>query len=175
MDKWFEFGCVRGIMGLLIGALQVIIATTVVFPTLQAGVQVFTLGCDVCGHNQPMLLENNIIPDNPSLILVGVIIGTLVAVIMSGFSYWLGARLLDYSKFRVEGMWKAISAGVIGSIILGSIIVMLLIAILSNIDKETAMKIGSFVIALPLYIVAEIGFAVITWKVYDYLKWTKPE
>ena len=175
MDKWFEFGCVRGIIGLLIGALQIIIATTVVFPTLQAGVQVFALGCSVCGHKHPMILGNNISPDNPSLILVGVIVGTLMAVVMSGFSYWLGARLLNYSKFKVEGMWKAITAGVIGSIILGAITVMVLLAILPDIGKDFGSLIGSFIIALPLYIVAEIGFAVITWKAYDYLKWAKPE
>lgn len=174
MDRWFEFGCVRGIIGLLIGALQVIIATTVIFPTLQAGVQIFTLGCEVCGYKNPIIMENYIQPENASIILVGVIIGTLVAIVLSGFSYWFGARLLNYTKFKVEGMWKAIVSGVLGSIILGAIVIMILLAILPGIGKDLSALVGSFIIALPLYVVAEIGFAVITWKLYDYLKWAKP-
>lgn len=173
MDRWFEFGCVRGILGLLIGAIQLALATTVVFPTLQAGVQVATLGCEVCHHKTPLLL-GNISPGNQSLILVAAIASAIIAIALNGFGYWLGAKLLEYSKFKVSGMWKAIAAGIIGSIVFGTLALMVILAVLPNIDKEIRAIISSIIIALPLYLIAEIGFAVLTWKVYDFLKIEKP-
>jgi len=187
MDKWFEFGGVRGLIGAVIGALQAAILAKVAVPSLSLGAQSLIFGCDSTLMNVNSTAVSSFASivssqtaSSPA-ILVAIILGAIFTFVISGFIYWLGAKIVEYAGLDVEGVWKAIASGVIGSLVIGIPVIVLIYSAfttsmltLPGAEYFAQAFFASMIASIPLYIIAEAGYAAITWAIYKQLGWATP-
>jgi len=180
---WFKFGGVRGLIGLAVASIQLLALAALPLPVLQPGIQQFVFGTDVQMQyvNTTILQTTTIVkPEMGVSVLALAPVIILAAFIFSGTAYWLGSKIVEYYEIRVERFWKAATCGVLGSFILGFIAIMLiyfvLLAVLSA--MQLAYVATYFLIAalagIPASIIAEIGYAGVTWQVYKWAGWKLP-
>jgi len=186
MDKWFEFGGVRGLIGAAIGVLQALIVAKVTVPTLSLGAQSLIFGADT----GMMKVNATIIPSLASetatqpygvALIIAIILGAFFTFVISGFIYWLGARIVESARWRVEGVWKAIASGIVGSLVIGIPVICLLYgAVMSSVvtipgaEYVTQAFFATLIASIPVYVIAEAGFAAITWYIYNKMGWATP-
>jgi len=184
MDKWFEFGGVRGLIGVVIAALQALILARAAYPSLSLGAQSLILGEGFANINVTTPSVTSLIANQTTSIamLVAILLGVIFTFVVSGFIYWIGARIVEYAGWDVRDVWKAIASGVIGSLVVGiPIIVIVYSAFMTSVltlpgaEYFTQAFFASLIASIPLYIIAEVGFATITWVVYKQMGWVTPE
>jgi len=181
MDKWFEFGGVRGVIGVLIGALLTLLASGISLPTLPTPLQGYVYGptyynVSAAAMAGPPMISVTL---SPAALLVALIIAAIVAFVVCGFQYWLGAKIIEWGGIEVRGVWKAVLAGVIGGIVITVVFAMLVLAGIIGVSFAvgvlTSLAVAAMFAALPVYAIIEAGMAVVTWFVYKQLGWATPE
>jgi len=186
MDKWFEFGGVRGLIGAGISALQALILARIAMPTLSLGAQSLLFGADstimsVNGTAVASFASITAAQPSGAAIAIAIILGAIFAFVISGFIYWLGSKVVEYAGWNVSGVWKAMVSGIVGSLIVGIPVIALLygatmssMIMIPGAELFTQMFFATLVVSIPLYIIAEAGFAAITWAFYKWLGWATP-
>ena len=176
MDKWFEFGGVRGLVGLAVGLIQAMLLKCIEIPALEPGVQSMIFGTNASVQYVNASVMGFIQPTQPQLSVLGILLAIPVVFVISGFAYWLGAKILEKTEVRVGGVWKAIASGLTGGLVLGVILILLVYLFLSSLMPTIASVILLAMLAsMPTLAIAEIGYAAVTWWIYRQSGWKLPE
>ena len=176
MDKWFEFGGVRGLVGLAVGLIQAMLLKCIEIPALEPGVQSMIFGTNTSVQYVNASVMGFIQPTQPQLSVLGILLAIPVVFVISGFAYWLGAKILEKTEVRVGGVWKAIASGLTGGLVLGVILILLVYLFLSSLMPTIASVILLAMLAsMPTLAIAEVGYAAVTWWIYRQSGWKLPE
>jgi len=174
MSKWFEFGGVRGLIGLAVGLIQAALLSCIEVPALEPGVQSMIFGTNSNYLNASMV--GFIQPTQPQLSVIGILLAIPVVFVASGFAYWLGAKILEKTEVRVGGVWKAIASGLIGGLVLGVILILLVYVCMSSLMPEFAsVLLFAMLASMPTLAIAEVGYAAVTWWIYRQSGWKLPD
>jgi len=178
MDKWFEFGGVRGLIGFAVGLIQVALLRCVEVPALGPGVQSIIFGMNNGNYVNASAMTSFVQPTQP-LSVFGILLALPVVFVVSGFMYWLGAKILEKTEVKVGGVWKAIASGLTGGLVLGVILILLVCCLssLMPVFGGVLMPVLFFAMlaSMPVLAIAEIGYAVVTWWIYKQSGWELPE
>jgi len=177
MDKWFEFGGVRGLVGLAVGLIQAALLRCIEVPALEPGVQSMIFGTNGNIYVNASAMTGLIQPTQPHLSILGILLAIPVVFVVSGFAYWLGAKILEKTEVKVERVWKAIASGLIGGLVLGVILILLVYVCLSSLMPEffASVLLFAMLASMPALAIAEVGYAAVTWWIYRQSGWELPE
>jgi len=157
-SRWFEFGVVRGIVGAVVGIpIGLYLMKNVHNPITSQGLGV---------------MGSTGFTANPSLLIVGAIIG----IIITGAIFELGDWVCRKLEIRANGVWAPIAVGVIGNLVATIIALAILSAILIPTNPIIANKvISATLLALPASLIVEAGYDAITYGIYKLANWPAPE
>lgn len=195
--SWFKFGGIRGLIGFVIATIQLIALKAVLLPSLLPGIQVLIFGANL--HTTSQYLNTTIIPSmvqqnnyifgvNLIIGVISLIIAAAIAYMLMGLAYYIGVRIVNLLELKTKGFWKAAAAGVLGVLVLGLVAVLLVIVIYSFLIEEacppdqkpicgiiTSGLIAALIASIPSALVAEVGYAAVTWQLYKQIGWKLPE
>jgi len=174
--EYFKFGGVRGLLGLLVGTIQLILLSTLYVPSLQIGTQQFA-GLSVGDTSAIGGFKF------AGLTLLALfIVSITVSYLLSGLMYLIGRYIVEVIEIREGGFWKVAFAGVLGSLVVGVPIILALYFIMTSIASTGSLKstypvsmLSIVAASIPLSLIAEIGWAGVTWWVYKLAGWALPE
>jgi len=176
MDKWFEFGGARGLLGLAVGLIQMMLLKCIEVPALEPGVQSMVFGTDSYTYVNASAVFSLVQPTQPHLSILSILLAIPVVFVVSGFAYWLGAKILEKTEVKIEGVWKAIASGLIGGLVLGVILILLVYVCVSSLMPEFAsVLLFAMLASMPTLAIAEVGYAAVTWWIYRQSGWKLPE
>ena len=177
MDKWFEFGGVRGLVGLAVGLIQAMLLKCIEIPALEPGVQSMVFGTNAnMQYVNASVTMSLVQPTQPQLSVLGILLAIPVVFVISGFAYWLGAKILEKTEVRVGGVWKAIASGLTGGLVLGVILILLVYVCMNSLMPTVAsVLLLAMLASMPTLAIAEIGYAAVTWWIYRQSGWELPE
>ena len=164
--EWFEFGLVRGLIGLIIAGITMLLLSLSLPPMISPveSATFTTMG------NVTSLYETA-----SSLILVAVLVGLVVSVIVSGLAYEFGAYVCRRVGLRTVGVWSAVTVGLIGGFLLAlAVISAVSLFLLATSPSDAGRVFLAGVGMLPASAITEIGYAVVTYGVYRYAGWELP-
>lgn len=154
MSDWFEFGLVRGILGVIIG--------------IPLALLVFHSSAFV---GQGFISQSVCHTTDVAVLILSAVLGVVICGIVFEFGAWICKRL----DIKANGVWSALAVGVIGSTVVAIVSTIVIGVLLVPVNPIYASKvIGAIVVALPISIVIEAGYDVLTYAVYKYLNWPTP-
>lgn len=181
-DKWFEFGLVRGVLGVSIGIIEALLYAVLVLPLMPVGVSSVMYGM---GNTFSGVVGTSI--DLTSIGIISAIFGLILGALACGVVYWVGAWAVKTLDIKVSGIQKAIVVGWLGGTILGLPILLILLILLSTAVPPVCtgstclyntlwyMIPGTLLTGILLAYIVEAGMAAITWCVYKLAGWEVPE
>ncbi|RLI84740.1 hypothetical protein DRP07_00055 [Archaeoglobales archaeon] len=159
--EWFKFGGVRGLIGFIVLAFQAAFLSSIAIPSLQIGTQDIVNSFDI-----------------QQLWLFAIVLMVIVSWAASGIVYCIGGYLVKAANVRTTGFWRVALAGVIGAAIVGLILVVLLYLLNATVCIDSTCSqtyIITALVGLPSALIAEVGFAALTWWFYKGMEWQVPQ
>lgn len=168
MDEWIRFGIVRGAFGLIISMVLIATFATTILPATVTPVQQYYFGVE---DNKGIFYQTLLSARVFTLVVAFMIVFSLL---LAGFQYWLGAKLVERFDIDVTGYWKAVTAGILGGLVISLVfaIPMYLYLPFTGATKSTWIV---ALLSIPVFIISEIFYASVTWWSYKHIfEWQTP-
>jgi uncharacterized iron-regulated membrane protein len=171
MSDWFRFGGVRGILGMIVLALQIMLLSAVPIQSLQP-----TIGWIVAEKPMNATANAMYVPFMEAakgwttygpwmsigMLIIAIAASIVVAYVLSGAMYWFGSKVLKWLKVRINRPWlRAVAVGVIGMLTLGIIVGAIVLMFISP------SMVALLAVATIPAIIYEVGWAIVTGIFYE--------
>lgn len=168
MDEWFKFGVMRGIVGLVVAVLIGVAMSQLAMSYAYTPIAKEAISGLGVGTNK--------VVGSPAFILFAYLFGATIGVLLSGFTYWLSAKLCEEIGIRAKGIWAPIAVGLIGGFIVAIAIGSIITIFVSFVDPTLGYRVMIAIIAsLPVSMILELGYIVVTYGMYKFVGWEVPE